>query len=42
MLDEMKDLGFKYSTLAGITISMADIVISEDKNKKIEETQKKS
>ena len=31
MLDSLKDLGFKYSTIAGITISMADVVTSNDK-----------
>ena len=41
MLDEMKDLGFKYSTQAGITISLTDIVISDKKNEKILETQEK-
>ncbi len=41
MLDNMKDLGFKYSTLAGMTISYTDVVISEDKYKKIDETQEK-
>ena len=25
MLDKLKDLGFKYSTIAGITISISDI-----------------
>src|SRR5690606_17492599 len=37
----MKDLGFKYSTSAGITISYTDVVISDKKYQKIEETQKK-
>lgn len=41
MLDEMKDLGFKYSTQAGITIAMTDIIISEQKGEKILETQEK-
>ncbi len=31
MLDKLKDLGFKFSTVAGITFSMADIVVSEHK-----------
>jgi len=31
MLDMLKDLGFKYSTIAGITVSAADVVQSEDK-----------
>ena len=33
MLDNLKDLGFKYSTVAGITVSAADIVTSKDKDK---------
>src|SRR5690554_3230484 len=41
MLDNMKDLGFKYSTLAGMTISYTDVVISDKKYEKISETQKK-
>jgi DNA-directed RNA polymerase subunit beta' len=39
MLDSMKDLGFKYSTIAGITISYADVVISPEKYTKINEAQ---
>jgi len=31
MLDKLKDLGFKYSTIAGITVSAADIVTSKKK-----------
>ncbi|QVK18039.1 DNA-directed RNA polymerase subunit beta' [Mycoplasmatota bacterium] len=41
MLDNMKNLGFKYSTLAGMTISYTDVVISEEKYKKIDDTQEK-
>ncbi len=37
MLDKLKDLGFKYSTIAGITVSAADIVLSEKKHDIIEE-----
>src|SRR5690606_5771992 len=33
--------GFKYSTQAGITIAMTDIIISEQKGEKILETQEK-
>ena len=40
MLDSLKDLGFKYSTIAGITISMADVVTSNDKDKIVGESQK--
>ena len=34
-LDKLKDLGFKYSTIAGITISAADIIPSKIKNEVI-------
>ena len=37
MLDKLKDLGFKYSTIAGITVSAADIVPSKTKHQVIEE-----
>jgi len=36
MLDKLKDLGFKFSTIAGVTFSLADIVVSENKGKFIE------
>ncbi len=40
MLDKMKDLGFKYSTLSGITISISDVVTSDTKPEIIEEAKK--
>ena len=40
MLDKMKDLGFKYSTISGITVSMADVEISQKKPEIVEEAQK--
>ncbi|MDO5569642.1 MAG: DNA-directed RNA polymerase subunit beta' [bacterium] len=40
MLDKLKDLGFKYSTLAGITVAVSDVKTSEHKTKIIEEAQK--
>ena len=40
MLDKMKDLGFHYSTIAGITVSISDIVISDTKNDVIAEANK--
>ncbi len=40
MLDKLKDLGFKYSTVAGITISISDVVTSDHKNEIIAEAQK--
>ena len=41
MLDKLKDLGFKYSTISGITFSMADIVTSKHKDEFIAEGQAK-
>jgi len=41
MLDRMKDLGFKYSTKAGITVGVADIVVLEEKKLIITEAQTK-
>jgi DNA-directed RNA polymerase subunit beta' len=37
MLDRMKDLGFKYSTKAGITVGVADIVVLAEKKEIIDE-----
>ena len=31
MLDRLKDLGFKYSTVAGISVGVADVVVSSKK-----------
>ena len=39
MLDNLKDLGFKYSTLSGITVSMADVKISQKKNDIVADAQ---
>ena len=41
MLDKLKDLGFKYSTVAGITVSIADVVRSDKKNEIIENAKEK-
>ena len=41
MLDKLKDLGFKYSTISGISISMSDVITSSIKEKVISETQEK-
>ncbi|WP_067842508.1 DNA-directed RNA polymerase subunit beta' [Amphibacillus sediminis] len=41
MLDRMKDLGFKYSTKAGITVGVADIVVLAEKEQILEEAQTK-
>jgi DNA-directed RNA polymerase subunit beta' len=40
MLDKLKDLGFKFSTKAGITISFTDIKVSQKKPEIIEESNK--
>ena len=39
MLDKMKDLGFKYSTIAGITVASSDVKIVKNKPKVIEKAQ---
>jgi len=36
MLDRLKDLGFKYATIAGITVSFADISVYEGKEKELD------
>lgn len=41
MLDRMKDLGFKYSTRAGITVGVSDIVVLPEKQRMIDETEQK-
>ncbi len=40
MLDKLKDLGFYYSTIAGITVSMADVETSKHKEEIVAESQK--
>ena len=40
MLDNLKDLGFKYSTVAGVTISISDVETSKNKDKIVAEAQK--
>ncbi|QTD39852.1 DNA-directed RNA polymerase subunit beta' [Sporosarcina sp. Te-1] len=41
MLDRMKNLGFKYSTRAGITVGIADIVVLPNKDEILQEAQSK-
>jgi DNA-directed RNA polymerase subunit beta' len=41
MLDRMKDLGFKFSTKAGITVGVADIVVLGEKEMILSEAQTK-
>ncbi len=40
MLDRMKDLGFKFSSKAGITLGVADIVVLPDKQQILDEHEK--
>ena len=40
MLDKLKDLGFYYSTIAGITVGMSDIETSKQKEAIVAESQK--
>ncbi|OFX17299.1 MAG: DNA-directed RNA polymerase subunit beta', partial [Armatimonadetes bacterium RBG_16_58_9] len=39
LLDDLKDLGFRYSTFAGITISMTDMDIPSKRDEIVERTQ---
>ena len=39
MLDKLKNLGFKYSTLAGITVSASDVKVYSGKKAEVEATQ---
>ena len=41
MLDRIKDLGFKYSTIAGLTISMSDVLDYKGKEIRIAQADKK-
>ncbi|WP_102029402.1 DNA-directed RNA polymerase subunit beta' [Salirhabdus sp. Marseille-P4669] len=41
MLDRMKDLGFEYSTRAGITVGVADIVVLPEKQEILDRAQEK-
>ncbi|WP_298057605.1 DNA-directed RNA polymerase subunit beta', partial [uncultured Campylobacter sp.] len=40
-LDKLKNLGFRYATKAGISISIADIIVPDSKQKYINEAKKK-
>ncbi|MFA3782825.1 DNA-directed RNA polymerase subunit beta' [Melioribacteraceae bacterium 4301-Me] len=40
-LDDLKELGYRYATAAGISISFSDMLIPEEKEKLIEESNKK-
>jgi len=39
-LDRLKKLGFEYATLSGVTVSIEDLVVPEEKDKLIEEATK--
>jgi DNA-directed RNA polymerase subunit beta' len=41
VLDNIKSLGFKYSTRGAITVGFADIIVPDIKKKLIEDTDKK-
>ena len=41
MLDRIKDLGFQYSTIAGLTISVADVLDYKGKNERIAQADAK-
>ncbi|MFI3252197.1 MAG: DNA-directed RNA polymerase subunit beta' [bacterium] len=41
ILDNLKDLGFKYSTLSGITISASDVIVLDEKVELIKEAEAK-
>ena len=41
MLDRLKDLGFSYSTRAGMTVGISDVVVLPDKQKMLDEGEKK-
>ena len=42
ILDNIKDLGFKYSTVAGMTISLSDINVAPNKQKFVDEAKAKA
>ncbi len=39
-LDRLKTIGFEYATIAGVTVSIEDLVVPEEKNKLIENAHK--
>ena len=42
ILDNIKDLGFEYSTVAGMTVSLADINVAPNKEKYVQEAKQKA
>ena len=41
MLDRIKDLGYKYSTISGISISMSDVIDYKGKQERIDQAEQK-
>src|SRR5699024_10047831 len=41
MLDRMKDLGFNYSTKAGMTVGVSDIVVLNEKEELLDDAEEK-
>lgn len=41
-LDQIKSLGFKYSTTAGITVALSDIEVAPNKEMHVDEGRKKA
>ena len=41
MLDRIKDLGYKYSTISGISISMSDVIDYKGKQERIDQAEEK-
>ncbi len=42
ILDRIKQLGFTYSTKAGITVAVADVIVPKEKNEILKESEEKS
>ena len=42
ILDDLKDLGFKYSTVAGITVALSDVATTADKEVQVEAGKEKA
>ncbi len=42
ILDDLKDLGFKYSTVAGITVALSDVSTTADKGEQVEVGKEKA
>ncbi|MFA5660657.1 MAG: DNA-directed RNA polymerase subunit beta', partial [Bacilli bacterium] len=42
ILDHIKEMGFKYSTIAGMTVSLSDIIVAPNKEKYVEEGKERA